>query len=499
VLGKFRHRAVVGVHSLLRVEGRWAILMEYVEGVDLGKVIREDGKVPVSVALEIVGEVASALSVAYNAKDLDGTPLHLVHRDIKPSNIMVTAAGEVKVLDFGIAKGDFADRESKTRAGDAVGSLMYMSPERFEDIVGPAADTYALGVMLYELLLGEPFGFARPIADAQAEAVDKAIGQLREATDLFTEEDLTFIGLMLGHDHTARPDARQVCRWCHRTRLRAGPMLLDEWAEPLVTSFLADSGRTRVGDLQGERIAVDVVTEDVAQGLVADPAVDEPAPTPKPVSATPWMMAVAAALIGGVLVGRLPDLLEPDVPELPRQTVASKDPAPPPAPPVEAQPAPRSPTDEAQPPQPPPEQPGDPDAVLASAELPSDIPKTTVPVVPQLQAPRTTTSRNAATATKTTEKKPAATTPAPKAAAPKVEAPEEPPKLLSDVTFTGASAVTLVGSGGSFRLPTRVAQGDYTVKVEFPGEAAYTAGVVSIDKSALSLQCSASRKMCRAK
>ncbi|MCB9671797.1 MAG: serine/threonine protein kinase [Alphaproteobacteria bacterium] len=150
LLGLIRHRAILQVDGLVRLGGTWAVVMEHIDGVNLRQLVR-GGAVPPSVALTIVSEVAGALAVAWDAPGADGAPLHIVHRDIKPANIQLTAAGEVKLLDFGVARADFESRETAS-VGLILGTVRYMSPERFEGIDGPEGDVYALGIVLAELL-----------------------------------------------------------------------------------------------------------------------------------------------------------------------------------------------------------------------------------------------------------------------------------------------------------------------------------------------------------
>lgn len=149
LLGLLRHRNIVHVDRLIQLRGAWVIVMEYVPGVDLMSLIRR-GALPAGVVMEIVSEVAAALTAAIERHGPDGTPLNLSHCDIKPNNIRITRFGEVKVLDFGIAHAEFVGREG----GDSEisGTPHYMSPERFRGSVNPAVDVYALGILAFEAM-----------------------------------------------------------------------------------------------------------------------------------------------------------------------------------------------------------------------------------------------------------------------------------------------------------------------------------------------------------
>ena len=165
VLGRLQHRNIIKVEGLLSIGGKCAIIMEYLNGVDLKSLInycaKQQIRIPLRVVFDIISSVASALDAAYNKPPLQGgEPLRLIHRDIKPSNIMVTVESDVKVLDFGTAQAKFEDREAETQAL-AFGSAAYMSPERFlgaEDRL--SGDVYALGVSLFELMYQGSYGKA---------------------------------------------------------------------------------------------------------------------------------------------------------------------------------------------------------------------------------------------------------------------------------------------------------------------------------------------------
>ncbi|HSG09927.1 MAG TPA: protein kinase [Longimicrobiales bacterium] len=124
-------------------------VMPYIEGETLASRIAREKQLPVDEALGIAISVASALQVAHDA--------HVVHRDIKPANILLSR-GEPLVSDFGIALAVGAGGNRLTETGLSVGTPFYMSPEQAtgDQLIGPAADIYALACVLYEMLVGEP-------------------------------------------------------------------------------------------------------------------------------------------------------------------------------------------------------------------------------------------------------------------------------------------------------------------------------------------------------
>lgn len=154
--GGLNHRGVVTVHDMGQdpADGTLFLVMEYIEGRDLAAVLRQDGPPPVPVAVGWAAQGAAALAAAHTAG--------IVHRDLKPANLMLTTGGEIKILDFGIARYMAAsDKSSKV-----MGTLAYMAPERFDEQSGDArSDLYAFGCVLHELLTGStPFDATGPVA-----------------------------------------------------------------------------------------------------------------------------------------------------------------------------------------------------------------------------------------------------------------------------------------------------------------------------------------------
>ncbi|MDP2313551.1 MAG: serine/threonine-protein kinase [Pseudomonadota bacterium] len=237
VLGLLRHRAIVQVDGLVRLSGRWTVVMEYVEGADLKQVIAAAGTIPPAVALTVLEEVAGALHVAYTRNGPEGNPLHLLHRDIKPSNIQVTAAGETKLLDFGVARAEFAGREAETRSL-MFGSVGYMSPERLDFVDGPEGDVYALGAVLYEMLGGVAFGKTSSKEQRHEARLLAGLDALLAAG--IAVPVVEFVAEMMAYEPGTRPAVRDIERRAARLRGDAGGPTLRDWAEDHVSPVLRD-------------------------------------------------------------------------------------------------------------------------------------------------------------------------------------------------------------------------------------------------------------------
>jgi len=149
-----QHPDIVQVFELGDVDGQKYIAMEFINGRDLQRMMARANKIgmqfPVDVALRIVFHAANALSYAYNAKDPYGKPLKIIHRDVSPSNVMVSFSGDVKIMDFGVAKtANYDEKEG----GWLRGKLGYMSPEQVSGKeVDQRSDLFSLGIILFEIL-----------------------------------------------------------------------------------------------------------------------------------------------------------------------------------------------------------------------------------------------------------------------------------------------------------------------------------------------------------
>jgi serine/threonine protein kinase len=152
------HANVVHIHELGKYDETYFIAMEYVAGRDLRTILeryrRRKEIMPTAQAVFIASKMCEGLDYAHRKKDARGQDLGIIHRDVSPQNILVSYEGEVKIIDFGIAKA--ANRSQKTQAGILKGKFGYMSPEQVRGMpIDRRSDIFAVGVILYEMLTGE--------------------------------------------------------------------------------------------------------------------------------------------------------------------------------------------------------------------------------------------------------------------------------------------------------------------------------------------------------
>jgi serine/threonine-protein kinase len=162
------------------VGGQAYLEMEWIDGVPLGRLIRRArdlGGVSDRVAVTIAAQVADALDHAHRLCDETGRALQLVHRDVSPHNVMISYDGDVKLLDFGIAKAEA--RQHETRAGVVKGKFAYMAPEQVRgEKIDARADVFALGVVLFEALIGKSLYRRETDAETMTDILDAPVPSL---------------------------------------------------------------------------------------------------------------------------------------------------------------------------------------------------------------------------------------------------------------------------------------------------------------------------------
>ncbi len=155
---QLNHANIAQIFDLGKVDDSYFIALEYIHGKDLRAIFdrcRASGEnMPIAQACFIIMKVCEGLDYAHNKRDASGRELGLVHRDVSPQNVLLSYEGEVKLIDFGIAKA--AGKASKTQAGILKGKFGYMSPEQVRGLpLTRVSDIFSVGIVLYELLTGE--------------------------------------------------------------------------------------------------------------------------------------------------------------------------------------------------------------------------------------------------------------------------------------------------------------------------------------------------------
>ena len=155
LLGMLHHPNVVQVYEFGEDDGVLFLALEYVEGPSLSRVLRTlrgaNKRMPPAIVAFVAREICRALECVHGLCDAQGGPLGAIHRDVTPSNVILTPAGEVKLLDFGVAT--FKDAQQGTKSGTVKGKPAYLAPEQLEGkTIDGRVDLFALGIVMHEML-----------------------------------------------------------------------------------------------------------------------------------------------------------------------------------------------------------------------------------------------------------------------------------------------------------------------------------------------------------
>ncbi len=267
--GQLNHPNVVTVFDLEKDDRYYYLIMEYIDGVPLSKVLAAKSPLAIEEGLDIAIQIADALEAAH--------AMDIVHRDIKPENIMITKDGSVKVTDFGIAR---LASSTMTAAGDVLGTFAYMSPEQAKGgRVDARTDVFSLGVVLYEMLTGvSPFGSATPAGivfkitnlDPQPPSelnthisrdLESLILRTLEKTRTQRLDDVTILRHYLESMRDAKAPSRKVIKPLYKLAASGLPVEVTEYDGPLgpFIGALSDAKEAVAGWLAKHRSAVERV------------------------------------------------------------------------------------------------------------------------------------------------------------------------------------------------------------------------------------------------
>ena len=255
LLGLLQDDEILQVMGLEKIHGKDAILMEFVEGVDLSKIITQKLRVPHK-SIATLGAICSGvLHRAHTSSDpRTKRPLNVIHRDIKPANIMLTKNGSIKICDFGVARARFEGQESITLDPDVLfGTLNYMAPEYIRTgTISTSADIYALGLSLLEVATQKKFGKPKLRRREHEEQVQKMLQQSR-----LPDSMIDIIQKMLRWNQAERPTGKECQYLFYAAGDNASGVDLRRWAESnLPALLLAEKEIEDTIGLLGQKISL---------------------------------------------------------------------------------------------------------------------------------------------------------------------------------------------------------------------------------------------------
>jgi eukaryotic-like serine/threonine-protein kinase len=283
VVARIRHPNVVPTLDVVAVDGEIFIVMEYVQGESLARLIKaalaKGTRIPPPFAVTMLAGVLHGLHAAHEARSERGQPLEVVHRDISPQNILVGIDGVARVLDFGVAKA--AGRLQTTREGQLKGKLGYMAPEQISGVTGRGTDVYAASVVLWEALTGRRLFIADSEAHTMKLVLENRVSPPSElAADLPPALDALVLRGLSREPADRYPTARDMALALEEVLPPVTPSKLGAWVESMAEKTLGDRSE-RIAAIEsssssGTPIAKPVSAGGPATGALPTRTEDEP-------------------------------------------------------------------------------------------------------------------------------------------------------------------------------------------------------------------------------
>jgi len=316
--GRIRHPNVVPTLDVVATEGEIFIVMEYVAGEALSKLMKtayqRQVPIPARVAATIMSSVLHGLHSAHQTKDEHGRELGIVHRDVSPQNILVGSDGTTRVLDFGVAKA--AGRIQTTRDGQVKGKIAYMPPEQLSGgLVTRQSDIYAASVVLWEALTG------RRLFDGETEAIVlvRAIEGKVDPPSMFNPQldyatDAVVMRGLARDPQQRYATARDMALAIEQTIGLASPYEVGEWVESVAADEIARRARM-IAEIESASMTASAPRiglapqpaepphSQVSSISVSRPAISRPAPQKSRRFARAFAVTAALLAIIGILLG----------------------------------------------------------------------------------------------------------------------------------------------------------------------------------------------------
>jgi len=274
---QLQHPNIAALYDIGKLGDAYFFTMEYVHGETVRLLLRRarerNRPVPLACVLTIIASAAAGLHHAHERVSVDGRPLGIVHRDVSPSNVMVSYEGNVKIVDFGIAKA--VGRTVVTRTGTVRGKIGYLSPEQCRGVpVDRRSDVFSLGIVMWEMLTGEPlYRRATDLETMTAIVADRPPPPSTLRAEVPRDVD-DIVLRMLAQPVTQRfQTARAVVEAIELASMRAGTLLSTSAVSSLVR------------DLFGERVEpwreLDRATPPLVRVTLSSPLAEPGAPPPE--------------------------------------------------------------------------------------------------------------------------------------------------------------------------------------------------------------------------
>ena len=319
------HPNIVQIYDVGHAEDAYYIAMEHIHGEDLRSIVRQMKKLhltefPMENALAIVNGVCAGLAYAHEKRGLDGEPLRIVHRDISPQNVVITYGGDIKVVDFGIAKS--GDRMGEdTKSGRLKGKVPYMSPEQARgEEIDWRSDIFAVGIILFELTTGKRLFKGRSELETLRLICDRDYPRPSQVKPGYPARLESIVMRALAKDREQRYQSARALQedleaYIRDERLVVSTLRLRDWMQDLFTDKLAKQKGAlhdlkQLADVIASQNASDEVFEVVdsttsASSYAMVPASGAVAAIPAERRSSIKWVAVVGALVGGMAAAAL--------------------------------------------------------------------------------------------------------------------------------------------------------------------------------------------------